>query len=344
MSVSGAITFVCCIEHGRLEDQTLLMLETLRVNGGRLAGERVLAVIGRWGAPLSSHTIDALDRLGVELVHAHDKNPTTWLNYANKIAAVSIAQELASTPLIAWLDSDVLIAGEPAGLLLDDNVDFGGRCEYLPPVIWKDDSTHLPYFNALCALCGTQVEDLPFIDIEHPKMQIRLNFNSGVFVWRARCSFASAYSETFEKLLRSRLGQYDGHFHTADQVVIAPVLIAKRLSWQHLDVAAHHMVFPGQIDGSIAAPSMAGSTVIHYSGSLTPPHRQRFLERLAHEQPALHAYLLARPAHPRPPPSRWIRALALTLKGWRGMRFRLYAKRLKRVPRGGLLPGSELPA
>jgi hypothetical protein len=117
-SPSSQITFVSCIEHGRLEDETVLMLETLRPNGGELANARALVVEGRRGAPLANSTKKTLSRLNAELIYDRTINPAPWFNYSNKLVACTLAQRLATTPLVAWLDSDVLIAGEPVGLLL----------------------------------------------------------------------------------------------------------------------------------------------------------------------------------------------------------------------------------
>ena len=331
---SQTITFVSCVERGRLEDETVLMLESLRRNGGRLANARVLVVVGRRGAPLAESTRKALDRLQAELIVDRHSNPAPWFNYANKIAACTIAQRMANTPLIAWLDSDVLIAGEPTGLLLANDEDFAGRCEFLPPAMHKGDPVNVPYWQALCAQVGIQPEQLPFVRMAHLDLDMRLNFNSGVFVWRRSSSFAKAYLDTFVNLLKSRLAQYDGNFFTADQVIIAPILIARNLKWKHLDLVDHHMIFQGMIDGAGAAPDMSKSSVIHYSRSLTPPYRDRFLKRLQAELPAVHALVTSTPPLDRTSEGPAARATAMALKAWRNLQWRIYEAQVKRVARG----------
>lgn len=333
-SPQSQITFVSCIERGRLEDETVLMLETLRRNGGALANARALVVVGRRGAPLAHSTIKALARLNAELIYDRTINPAPWFNYANKLVACTIAQRLAATPLIAWLDSDVLIAAEPGGLLLEANEDFGGRCEFLPPAMHKGDPVNLPYWKKLCDLVGVRPEELPFIRIEHLDLDMRLNFNSGVFVWRKSTSFAKAYLDTFVALLSSRLAQHDGNFFTADQVIIAPILISENLKWKHLDFVDHHMVFQDMINGAGAAPDMSKSSVIHYSRSLTQPYRDRFLARLACELPAVHESVVATLPLDRASEGFVTRVTAALLKVYRGARWRLYAARVKAVPRG----------
>jgi hypothetical protein len=331
---SDAITFVSCIERGRLEDETILMLETLRRNGGALANSRALVVVGRRGAPLADSTKKALSRLNAELIYDRTINPAPWFNYANKLVACTIAQRLATTPLVAWLDSDVLIAAEPIGLLLKADEDFAGRCEFLPPAMHKGDPVNVPYWQKLCALVGVRPDQLPFVRMEHLDLDMRLNFNSGVFVWRKSSTFAKAYFDTFVALLKSRLAQHDGNFFTADQVIIAPILIAQNLRWKHLDLVDHHMVFQGMIDGTGAAPDMSKSSVIHYSRSLTPPYRDRFLARLEAELPAVHAMVTSASSLDRASEGSAAHAMATLLKAYRGARWRLYAAQVKAVPRG----------
>ena len=62
-----APTIVCCIENGRIERQTLLMLELLRRWGGPLGQSRVLAVMPRSGRRPSVETVSALETFDVEL-------------------------------------------------------------------------------------------------------------------------------------------------------------------------------------------------------------------------------------------------------------------------------------
>ena len=332
-TTSRLVTFVSCIEHGRLEDETVLMLQTLRANGGRLAQARVLLVVGRRGAPLADTTRSALQRLGAEMVYASEFNPAPWFNYANKIAAISVAQKLATTPLVAWLDSDVLIADEPAGLLLDDDVDFAGRCEHQPPAMVSNSPLHRPYWDALCGLTGIRSKDLPHVRLSHLGLDLQVSFNSGIFVWRRDSVFAQAYRELFIKLLRSRLAQHDGNFFTADQVIIGPVLVAHRLRWKHLDIADHHMVFHGQLEVPGAVPDMSGSHLIHYSRSMTLPYRGMFLGRLQSELPELHAQVVAQGPLQRHE-GLLVTGVALALKAFRGLQWKLFAARTRPVARG----------
>jgi hypothetical protein len=163
--------------------------------------------------------------------------------------------------------------------------------------------------------------------------EVTLNFNSGVFAWRRTSDFAQAYSRAFKRLIASRLAQHDGAFFTADQVVIAPVLIAHNIRWAHLPLADHHMIFQHQLIGPRASPSMAKSRVIHYSRSLTLPYRKHFVERLQAEAPAVFELVRENLARRDEAHSRFS-LLGWGLKAFRAARYRTYAMRVRRAPHG----------
>ena len=60
MTKISDITFVCCVESGSLESQTIRMVESLRRYGGKFANAPVIAVTPRFGAPLSKATLQVL--------------------------------------------------------------------------------------------------------------------------------------------------------------------------------------------------------------------------------------------------------------------------------------------
>lgn len=285
--MSSEVTFVCCIESGRLESQTILMLTTLRENGGALAGAPALAVIGRPGKPLATSTRTALSKLGVTLVQAHKYNDASWFNYSNKVAAVSYVQEHAKTATAVWLDSDILVVREPSGIVLAAEEDFAARCEYLPPAVHEGSTEHVPYWHSLCALLHIDFDRLPWIELDWPRCTMRLFFNSGIFAWRRSSSFAVSYRQAFRDLIRSRLAMHEGHIWYADQVILAPIAIREGLKWRHLSVHDHHMMFQNHLSGESASPPMTHSRVVHYSKALDPPYRAVMLGKLQNDLPEI---------------------------------------------------------
>ena len=317
------LTFICCIEQGRLERQTLLMLHTLRRFAGLWADADVLAMTPRRGLPLHRSTLQALDALKVQRCLAPAASKLPWFPYANKVAAVALAEQQASTSTLVWLDSDVLVAAPPSALPLDATEDFAARCEYLPPAVHAGQDRNVGYWQAVCRQLGTAYEDLPWLD-DGQGRRVRMYFNSGVFSWRRGSGFAAAYEDAFYRLLHSRLAPSDGQFFTADQVVLSPVVMRQRLRWRHLPMTNHHMTFQGSIDGAGASPSMDGSALVHYSKSMDEPYRERFMSRLSNELPALADFVQRHDAalQPRPVADTMARVLRMT----RGLHWRLYER------------------
>jgi len=325
-------TVVCCVEAGRIEEQTLRMVRSLRTWGGRLRGARVLAAYARAGAPLARATLRAFADLGVERIAAARENPAWWYDCANKIAAITAAERVADTPTMLWLDGDVLIAGEPAGLLLAAGVDFAGRGEILTPAVSAPPANYFePYWRAVTAASGLDFDAFPMLHMGEPDPDIRFYLNAGVLAWRRGVGFPEALRADFRRLLRSRLVPSTGESHTIEQVAVSLAVRRLGLAFRHLDRRDHHMSFPGLLSGPGASPSMARANLIHYSGSCGPGHWEVFLGRLRVERPELHDWLAPQgPIEHRLTPLQ--KALAVSLKAARSGRRRFHFRRTVRVP------------
>jgi len=326
------LTVVCCIEAGRLEEQTVLMVESLRAFGGAFSNVPVLAVIGRRGPPLRAKTRRELDRLGVRVVHANPQNnPATWLNYANKVAAVVTADELAETAQIAWFDSDMFVLKEPSGILLDEGWDLAAQCHHLPPAVVEGDETNVPYWTRVCELFGLSYSDVPWTRAaDHLPLQ-KLNFTSGLFTWRRGSIFAASYASAVRRLLDARIAQAAGEFFTADQVVLTPIVVEAGLRWKPLTIADHSIVLGTFLrDGGADIPPLAEARVLHYSNSFAPPYKAMMDERLQTEVPAFWGWLQTHQPDLGPMPLQ-SKALQHLLRNTRGIRYRAYARSTERA-------------
>lgn len=318
-------TFVCAVESGRLEEETLLMVRSLRAFGGDLRNAPMMAVIGRHGPDLRRAVRDELRELDVEIVRADvGANRYPWFGYSNKVMAVRTADRLATTPVVTWLDSDILVAAEPTGLLLAEDEDFAARAEPLNAAVTAADRRNENYWIALCRLLGVDYATLPWLTDGEERLAY---YNSGVFSWRRASGFGEAYVDAFWRLLDSRMAQPSGAFFSADQVILSPVATRLGLRWRHLTHRDHHMLFPPLL---AAGPSITGSAILHYSRSMRPEHLPAFLARIARENPALSAWLAADPAavgaaSPVAVGHRW------ALRKLRGLRWVWYARRIRIV-------------
>lgn len=325
-AASAVTTGVCCVEFGRLEEQTILMVRSLRAFGGALADMPVIAVIGRSGAALRASTRRELDRLGVRIVRAAaGTNPASWLNYGNKAAAVVTAEALADTDQITWLDSDMVFMGDPAGIVLADGEDLAIAPIDNPPAVYPDDNAHAGYWRRVCSLLGTSFDDVPWVDFNGKTF--RLNCNSGVFTWRRGTGFAERYNLAFARLLDSRLAQKTGEFFTIDQVILTP--LAQGLTWKMITMQ-DHAFSPSAFFAYGTAPALDGVRILHYSTAFDGPFRSDIERRITDANPAFSQWLKAQRIESDQ--ASWgARALAKSLKTYRGLRYRAFARLVDRV-------------
>jgi len=319
-------TGVCCVEFGRLEQQTILMVRSLRAFGGTLSGIPVIAVVGRPGVALRSSTIQELHKLGVRIVRAdRGTNPATWLNYGNKAAAVLMANKLAETDQVTWLDSDMVFMGEPTGIVLTGEEDLAVAPIDNPPAVYTDDDAHAGYWRKVCSLFEVKFEDVPWVEFNGRKL--KLNCNSGVFTWRRSSNFAYRYNAAFARLLHSRIAQKSGEFFTIDQVILTPLAID--LNWKVIS-PEDHSFSPSAFFEYGTAPSLEGVRLLHYSTAFNGPFRSEIERRIAHANPDFHQWLMSQQF--QDDVIRWRdRALANTLRVFRGMRYRAFARLVEKV-------------
>lgn len=328
------ITAVCCIEYGRLEEQTLLMVRSLREFGGRLANIPIIAVVGREGPSLRQATRDDLAKLGVEIVHANvDDNPATWLNYMNKIAAVCTAERIADSSQIVWIDSDIFFLEEPKSLMLDAGEDFGACTNALPPTVIEGDHTFVAYWDRLCDLLGTEFTSIPWILRDDGFGSRKVNFSSGIFTWRKGSGFPSWYQKAVRTLLDSRIATPGGMFFMADQVVFAPILAREKVQWKDFDTEDHFIVLGSLLkDGPMKAPHFGRARVLHYSNSFSTEFVSSMEKRLREERPELLQWLkVQRETLVIEGGGPWRVLHASLLRAWRGAKYRNYARKARTV-------------
>ena len=322
-------TICCCIERGRLEAQTLLMLEGLRRNGGPLGASRVLAIVPRRGVKPSASTVSGLRSLGVELHEGSHLNRMTWYNLYNKIVAVQVAEEIATTPVIIWLDSDVIIADTLHELGVANDCDFAARREWLVPAVFVGDDASTHYWKRASEIVGVNWEKFPRLPADGPDRPQWLLFNSGVYAYRRGLGFVETYGEITRKLMKARLALPDGNFWLNEQNSLTLAVVKLGLRYSELPRSEHHMVFQGFIDGPGAAPPVDSARLIHYSGSMYPEHWPRFMARLRRERPALHEWLYPKGPIDQVKVPRTPGMLARKIS--RNLRYRLFSKRCDRV-------------
>jgi hypothetical protein len=289
-SLADKLTFVCCIESGPLETMTLLLAESLRKWGGSFARCPLVAVTPRFGPPLGRATRQGLARFGVEHLKLGNRNKHSWFGFLNKPYAIAAVEERATTPLVAWIDSDILVMGEPTELALADNEDFAA-CAFDKSIGSTGPGDPCDgYWQKVAEVFAIDVDSLPWIVTEQEQTRIRLYWNSGLFVWRRSVGFAQHFLDDCQRLLESPVASAEAGIYFTDQVTLGFTMVKMKLRWRALSYASNYALGSGIAD--LYEPAKLRQTrLLHYHDVLWPHSWDVFLRRIQAERPDVHDWL-----------------------------------------------------
>lgn len=178
-----------------MEQQGLLLCESIRRFAGRYAGCRIVAVSPRPALALAREGQRALRRLGVRYV-ALDLNRTgSAYGTINRILVSRWAEKTLKTAYLAVLDTDMLFVAEP---------DFRHAAVGVRPVDAKGSASNGPsdpldaYWARMCGYVGIGLDDLPMIRSTVSDEHLRASYNGGFAVVRREMEVLTATAAVFE--------------------------------------------------------------------------------------------------------------------------------------------------
>jgi hypothetical protein len=293
MAENLPITFICCVESGSLEDQTVRMIESLRRWGGRLADAPVVAVTPRFGPPLARATRRALDRLRAQHVRCSSEDGYAWFPFLNKPRALVAGEAQTTTATVCWLDSDILVAGEPDQLLLKDNVDFAACASDREMGTTGPENPFHALWEENCKTLGMTIDDLPWITTEVDRQRIRLYWNGGIFVYRRSTGFARHYLDTCLRLLDARVtSERPGYSLGLNEMsAIGFAMVRQGLRWRALPDSHNHPVCSGGHEERYNEDRLRAARIVHYHDALWPHFWPEFLKCMRATHPAVATWL-----------------------------------------------------
>jgi hypothetical protein len=262
------------------------MAESLRTWGGRLAGAPILCFSPRFRPPLRRATLERFLDLGVEYVCHDYHHRYSWYNFINKPLAMVAARDACGAANLVWLDADVVVLGEPEV--------FGDRdSDFAASLTRGDLATDGPshrfdeFWRTVCTLFGLEVDDLPWVMAEGRRM--RYCIQAGIFRVRRESALVDHYLRNLETLMDSRLLAPEAglFFHETVALTLAPFTSGS--SWSELP-RSHNYVHSGMSEGDML-DELDGVRVLHYQGSLYPPHRDTLLSALRRIRPGQVSWL-----------------------------------------------------
>jgi hypothetical protein len=319
---------------------TVRAVESLRLHGGRFGAAPVFAVTPRRGAPLSEWTRRRFRELDVEHLRVASQRGFSWYHYLNKPVALSRAEELAETDLIAFLDSDTLVLQEPADLDLDRDVDFAASVSDIE--LGGTTGPGHPNERAwarICAIAGIAPDDLPWVEAPIDGVRMRLYFNSGVMVYRRSQRIGAQQLELLTRIFREGVRLPGSAARMVEQVVLAPLVVAKRVSWKPLPFN-HNSTMISAL--AYNAEHLRDARILHYHDSMAPERWHEFLTRVEAQRPEAASWL--RDAGPiESPASPIARAVGELFRVTRGLRRRGHDRFARRLEADTVGTGPSVP-
>lgn len=287
------LTIACCVENGQLEEGVIRLVESLRANGGRYADATVVAVNPRVGPPLAATTLARFAELGVVYRSLFPRNRFAWLGYFNKYFALKEAEKLAGDGLVAFFDSDMIVLGEPTELSLPEGVDMGcvARDKNIGTT-GPGDPDH-KYWISMCGILGLDIDDVPMVTTEVEGVDIRLYWNSGVFVYRPETRLADLWRAAMEKVLDETPAKYANKAFWVDQVVLSLVVVKEGLSFLNLPGSLNYGI-ASHFKDHLTPEDLASAQILHYHDAMKPSQWAWFLEQLREPQPEVYRWLAGR--------------------------------------------------
>ena len=292
------------------------MVESLRRHGGRFADVPVWAITPRYGPRLTNRTLEQFSRLNVTHHTLHERGSYSWYNLWNKIASMNYAEAHAQTDYLGFIDSDILLTGEPEQLIASD---FAARIHAFKHIGTTGPGDPKEAFWAeICRIAGVELDDLPWVQTRQDKERIRLYFNSGVFTYRRGLNFAKLWAEICLSILDARIGEAESKSFFVEQVSLGLALTRSGLGWKPLPAAYNYDVASWDVanwEENDDAADFAEAISLHYHDSMKPHFWPQFLELLRISHPQLYQWLsLLEPATDSSSKSAQLLAKSLKIK------------------------------
>lgn len=286
------ITFICCVESGFLESQTVLMIESLRRYGGVYKDLPIIAMTPRFGPPISKLTKERFKALSVLHISFRPKNKFSWKAFLNKHFAMAKAEEICDSEFLCWLDSDLLFTGEPSGLFLDQNEDFTACPSDVAGASCGVDDPMDIYWEEVCLIFGIDIDSLPWVKAFVEKKDMRFYFNSGIFLYRRQTQLSRRHLENTLRFFDAKISsKTTGGFFT--QHILGITVHQMGLAWKVLP-HTHNYGTGAKMLGQWVNPAspvnpddetLRNCTVIHYHNVMWPKYYDQFLSLLESFRP-----------------------------------------------------------
>lgn len=277
----GDVAVLLCTEPGRIERQSVLLCETIRLRAGRFAGVPIYSFQPRPGRRLAARTRRRLSELGV--IHLDGPFNTRLPNYghANKAYASAWAEAALPHARLVLLDSDTLVLSEPEEFDLPSGAAVAVAPEPFKVAGTDGDDENTTMWDAYEAHVGVSGR-LGTVVTRVDQQRIRAYYNVGCIIAQRDCGLMRTWLEVMESLTSSGLVPADSRALFTDQIAFTLAVAKLDLNVQVLPPAYNYpLAWYQRLPADIRIESLDEIVIAHYFRSLERPTTQNPLRLIA---------------------------------------------------------------
>lgn len=198
------------------ETNALLLAESLRAFGGKLARKPLWFFFPDFGLPLARKTIQHLASLDVCLIPFPTERQRLKFFFMGELDALAKAEEICASQagLLAWLDANTLLLQEPKEFILPADKTLAYRPVHHILLGSRFDQPPDPFWSQIYQACQVAPERIFAMRPVVEDISMRPYFNAGLLVVRPTRGLLQTWRETFLALYQQPAFQA---FYAQDQ-------------------------------------------------------------------------------------------------------------------------------
>ena len=204
-NANSEITLCSIIFPGkRAEINSLLLAESIRSFGGKLATCPVWFMFPEIDKSLTSRSQERLEALDIKLIPFEVETDLQNFFFGVELTALGLAETLAEkqTNLLAWLDSNTILLHEPERFLLPDNIQLAYKPVHHRLLGSKFDQPIDPFWKEIYQYCQVPQERIFSMHPMVEDIRMRPYFNAGLLVIRPQQGLLRHWLNKFLELYK----------------------------------------------------------------------------------------------------------------------------------------------
>lgn len=201
-------SIVLSVERGKLENQAILLVDSLRRFGGAYAECPVFVICPRPKRIIGKSCRDRLRQLGVEVIVEELISENEPYGTVARLGACLWAESQLNSEILISLDDDLFFVQEPDFQLTDTDflarpVDVKGMCTSGPTDPFD------PYWRRIAEVCGVAYDAIPWLETTVDRVRVKASYNGGMVAVRRRLGLFHEAERMFRILREADLSPRD---------------------------------------------------------------------------------------------------------------------------------------